>query len=68
MLDFFFPSYITNGRHWAHCVQGKIRVSHDEHQLIAAEYIGDEDQIFFSLLSSTSKIIPKLLFLIYKRA
>lgn len=60
MFYFFFPSYITNERHCAHCVQRKMHVSHDEQQLIATKYGGDEkDLIVFSLLSSSSKIITK---------
>lgn len=37
-------SYITNGRHCAHCVQGKMHVSHDEQQLIATQYSGDKNE------------------------
>ena len=55
-----FSSYITNGRHCAHCVQGKMHVSHDEQQLIATKYSGDKnEQILCNLLPSSSKIIPK---------
>lgn len=55
-----FSSYITNGRHCAHCVQGKMNVSHDELQLIATKYSRDKNEkILCSLLPSSSKIIPK---------